>query len=136
MLHISRKEMEKAFRYHQNFFDNSKNESHRNIRMMVLFYAVECGLKALYMRQNNLERTNQTNHNNQSIENIRHNLNILLDRMKIKLQVPKITTENNTQVEHEDLHTAWRYGKKLHRQKEQKCIDTLIKILSQLKNHL
>lgn len=85
------------------------------------------------MQKSKLKRTDQADYNGESIEAVGHNLNRLLDKMKMKVEVPKSMTKDNIQIEHEDLHTAWRYGKKLNRQKEQKCIDALKKILNQLK---
>ena len=136
MIHIEQKEMVKAFRNHKKLLEAPGNDSCLNTRMMVLFYAVECGLKALYMQNSKLKRTDQADYNGESIETVGHNLNRLLDKLKMKVQVPKSMTKDNIQFEHDDLHTAWRYGKKLDRQKEQKCIEVLKKILNQLKVRL
>jgi len=131
MVHVTQKEIQKAFRNHKSVVDISGNLGCRTSKM-VLFYAVECGLKALYMRENRLRRTDQENSLKESAFSFRHNLNRLLVKMSMNMKVPKIVAKDNSQIEPEDIHEAWRYGKKLDESKEHRCIERLKDILREL----
>ena len=130
MVHVTQKEIQKAFRNHKSVVDIS-NLGCRTSKL-VLFYAVECGLKALYMRENKLKRTDQENSLKESAFYFRHNLNHLLVKMNMNIKIPKLVAKDNSQIEPEDLHAAWRYGKELDNRKELRCIERLKDILKEL----
>jgi hypothetical protein len=135
MVHVKLREMEKAFRSHKNLIESSIQIGSRTCKM-VLFYAVECGLKALYMRKLGLRRTDQRNSFKESAFDYKHDLNRILVKLRINCKIPKVVTSGNIQIEAADLHEAWRYGKNLNTQKEEKCIESLKNILYMLKQKL
>ena len=55
MLPFTRREIEKAWRQNLKV---SEVENRENPQRLLLFYAVECGLKAVIMKRENLTRTN------------------------------------------------------------------------------
>jgi hypothetical protein len=59
MVHVTRREVEISFRNHKRFV-RQLGKYNVSQRKMLLFYAVECGLKALYMKRNYLQKTDQT----------------------------------------------------------------------------
>ncbi|MCP4218447.1 MAG: hypothetical protein GY765_27675 [bacterium] len=56
--------------------------------------------------------------------------------MNISHIIPKVDTENGKQLEAESLHQAWRYGKRLNEQQEERSTRELTKILGELKKEL
>ena len=69
------REMEKAWRENKSVFDNSNEKQRNNPHRLLLFYAVECGMKATLMRRAGKRRTDLC----QEIHECQHDLNKLLD---------------------------------------------------------
>ncbi|RJP33230.1 MAG: hypothetical protein C4527_04805 [Candidatus Omnitrophota bacterium] len=110
MIHSGFNELKKAYRLHRDASLETKGIS----SCLLLFYAVECGLKSLYLRRNNFRTTKQIikNHGhdlNQWIKVLRlpaylcgrHSFCLERDRNK-KGGVKKESIQN--------AHQAWRYG--------------------------
>jgi hypothetical protein len=108
------REMEKAWR-------ENKNASHKtprtNAHRLLLFYAVECGLKAILMRRKDKKRTDLC----KDLAECQHDVNKLLDRLYAgeslklpsQLRMKPIKGKNG----HEerkftpgDVNQMWRYG--------------------------
>ncbi|MCK4765299.1 MAG: hypothetical protein KAW12_24070 [Candidatus Aminicenantes bacterium] len=137
MVHVKLKEMEKAFRNHKNILDSSKYPHNHSTLKMVLFYAVECGLKALYMRRNRLKDTCPVNNLGDGVSGFKHDLNKLLGRLQINIEVPRaLTKDKSKQIHSRELHEGWRYGKVFDRVKEAGCVASLQKILNELNKRL
>ncbi len=134
MVHVTRKEIEEAFNSHRKKSATSSGKFGMTDKML-LFYAVECGLKALYMDKNKLKWTGQMNNSRESVSDFRHNLNDLMKKLKWNYKIPKINIDKN-QIENDDLHQAWRYGKSLDEKQEKRCIEILSKILKEIRNQL
>ena len=134
-INITQIEMENAFRSHKGAWEACKSNPNHTYKM-VLFYAVECGLKSYYMRKNNLISSSAAADNEKSASAFLHNLNDLSAKLNIAVRIPDIkkNVDNSIHVKH--LHTAWRYGKKLDEQEETVCIKRLTKILNDIKNKL
>lgn len=85
---------------------------------LLLFYAVECGLKSVYMLQNNLKYTDEERGSARSARSFSHNIVALIQALNISrasvLSVPTVVTVrlglNGTPTV---LHEAWRYGEKI-----------------------
>ncbi|MCX6581686.1 MAG: hypothetical protein NT166_16065 [Candidatus Aminicenantes bacterium] len=132
---VTQSEMENAFRSHNGFwaaYKGNPNHTHK----MVLFYAVECGLKAYYMREKKFELSSAATDNEMSASAFSHRLNDLLTNLKITGNIPGITKNVDKPIVAQHLHAAWRYGKKLDEQEETLCIQSLTKILSDIKMKL
>jgi hypothetical protein len=71
---------------------------------------------------------------------LKHNLNEIITQLKINhLTIPGIKKNlGNNEIQAQNLHQAWRYGKKLDEQEEEetKCIQALTKILGEIENKL
>lgn len=85
---------------------------------LLLFYAVECGLKSVYMLQNNLKYTDEERGSARSARSFSHNIVALTQALNIPrasvLSAPAVVTVrlrlNGTPTV---LHEAWRYGEKI-----------------------
>ena len=112
---ITRRELERAWRNARSAANiNEPTNAHR----LLLFYAVECGLKAVYLKQRRTEILDNT-----IIEKLGHNLNKALDEVQAgkSLHLPdnlKISPyKNDTDAKSRKCHTSqinqvWRYGAK------------------------
>ncbi len=121
MISVTLREIEKSFRRHRNVVESSRvvNGAHR----MVLFYAVECGLKALYMRKNRLGRTGP------AITDFGHRLTDLITELRCRHGLPDCAAKNGRSIAVKSLHEAWRYGKSLDYTKEAACETALRRIM-------
>lgn len=85
---------------------------------LLLFYAVECGLKSVYMLQHNLKYTDEARGSAKSARSFSHNIVALIQALNISRAsvrpVPAVVTVrlglNGTPAV---LHEAWRYGEKI-----------------------
>ena len=111
------REMEKAWRENKSVFDNSSEKQRKNPHRLLLFYAVECGLKATLMRRAGKRRTDLC----QEIHECQHDLNKLLDylgarkdlRLPSQLSMKQIKVRNGydeRKFTPGDLNQMWRYG--------------------------
>lgn len=85
---------------------------------LLLFYAVECGLKSAYMLQNNLRHTGEERGNAKSARSFSHNIVALIQALNISRvsmkSVPGVVTARLRQTgTPKVLHEAWRYGEKI-----------------------
>ncbi len=111
------REMEKAWRENKSVYDSSDKTQRKNAHRLLLFYAVECGLKAILMRRQQKRRTDLC----QEILECQHNVNKLLDylrsgsslKLPIQLNMPKIRSKSGydeRKFTPGDLNQMWRYG--------------------------
>ena len=109
--------MENAFRSHKGAWEAYKRNPNHTYKM-VLFYAVECGLKSYYMRKYRLISSSDAADNAKSASAFSHNLNELSSKLNIAVRLPDLNENATGPVPALHLHTAWRYGKKLDEQEE------------------
>lgn len=124
--------------YHEQ---SIKTNSHR----LMLFYAVECGLKAIIMKK---ERVQTTNSNLKTVNNnityFSHNINQLLTKLNVNdlnLYLPQeITLEElkggqTRSCRQDQINQMWRYG---YRQNEidQNLENILLRIAEFIKKYL
>jgi len=117
MVPFTNRELERAWREN---LSASVQPTRSNPHRLLLFYAVECGLKAVIMKKNG-KRCTRTDYFNE-ITDAKHNINKLLDILCIgeRLRLPRqiqmcdaYDCKNNT--EKRELNTGqinqmWRYG--------------------------
>ena len=123
--------MEEAYRSHKRLWDNQKtvpSDSHK----MVLFYAVECGLKYCYMRKEKIECTETSGNSKKSVTSFNHKFSDLLSELQINATVPDIKKKGQRDIYADELHQVWRYGKKLDENDERPCMIVLESILNEL----
>ncbi len=118
-------QLERAFRYHRAETRNPTSPAH----YLLLFYATECGLKQLYLKQNNLR----------SMEQIRdttlyprqgHNLDAWLRAVRLPaasaVTMPRFRFDRTADPQNTDLaHQVWRYGARMNPEDEQALIHSL-----------
>ncbi len=113
MLPFTYREIKQAWR--QNL-EVSNAETRKNTHRLLLFYAVECGLKAVIMKRERLNRTDDC----ATLSQLGHDLNGLLDYLRAGtlLHLPKVSMssiENPStprQVGAKEFNQMWRYGGK------------------------
>lgn len=106
MLHVSSAELEKAFRRHAS---SGHGVETNDSRLLLLVYAVECGLKRKLLKQRGLKSTDRLDD-----DDLTHNLNHLLRKLNNRPHIPSIPINKLDgrpgQVPVEQLHEALRYG--------------------------
>lgn len=117
---------------------NERQNPHR----LLLFYAVECGLKAVW-----LKRQNRTLFESTDIHQMGHDLQQVLKDLKVgtamslpeSFQLPSaIQGTNHLQRggKFGDVHQAWRYGGKCQTPTDQHCEQQLLKVLAWIQGEL
>ena len=137
MVHVTLREIEKSFRKHKRFVQQI-GKYHVSQRRLLLFYAVECGLKSLYMRKNRLQKTDQKDSNNKNVSDFSHNLNRLLKKLNLirQYRLPDVKAKNSEPIPSKSLHEAWRYGRQLDPDEERKYEEKLQEIMKILDREL
>lgn len=113
-----------------------------NPHRLLLFYAVECGLKAVWLKRRNLRLFDREN-----IERTGHNLRQLLKDLNVgaNLQLAENlrlvpVNQNGEQVPRNGdisvLHQAWRYGGECTEPTDQECEKQLDEILVWIQGEL
>lgn len=118
--------------------DTPRTNPHR----LLLFYAVECGLKVVWLR-----RQGRTLFNSEDIQQTSHNLRQLLKDLKVggglelpqSLQLSPVRQGGTNLPRTSDvgiLHQAWRYGGECIAPTDQICEERLLKILVWIQGEL
>lgn len=117
MIHVSWKELQKAFRTH---YSESKKIKEGISCNLLLFYAVECGLKSLYMKKLKLTSTAKIR-DDTLLSKSGHDLSIWFKYLNITASEAdkyKLTKSldffrlirDGSQWQVEEAHQAWRYN--------------------------
>ncbi len=128
MISVTLREIEKSFRRHRHVVNSAGAVS--ATQRMVLFYAVECGLKAIYMRRNRMGQTGE------AVTAFGHRLADLLVALQCAHRLPDGLGKDGKAVASKSLHEAWRYGKELEGQREGKCENAIRNIVQWITNEL
>jgi hypothetical protein len=102
---------------------------------LLLFYAVECGLKSACLRRNKLRTT-------ESLKTTNHDLHSLIKELKLPaaaISAPPVLRLSGHKSEicpHSDAHQAWRYGVRIENADQAKFVGWLNVICEVLKEHL
>lgn len=114
----------------------------QNPHRLLLFYAVECGLKAVW-----LKRQSRTLFDGADIHRMGHDLQQVLKDLKIgsALSLPEAfqlsavslgTASLPRKGKFGDVHQAWRYGGRCHAPTDQDCEQQLLKVLTWIQGEL
>lgn len=128
----------------------SQFEPRNNAHRLLLFYAVECGLKAVIMIRENLTRTDQPRKKGRNVDDFGHDINLLLDELqvgvKIRLKSIKINTiqslqpqdkrEEERAVSPEKINKMWRYGGKSLNIQDEEIEKQLLEIVEWIKGEI
>lgn len=104
----------------EELFASAEREKSHDVdsAALLLFYAVECGLKSVYMLQNNLKFTDETRGAAASARSFSHNISALIQELRISrssiqpmppVVIDRLGLNGSASV----LHEAWRYGEKV-----------------------
>ncbi|MEH2162240.1 MAG: hypothetical protein V7K38_14640 [Nostoc sp.] len=114
------REMAKAWLANLSAYENSQKTSRTNAHRLLLFYAVECGLKTILMKRKGHKRSDSCT----EIAECQHNINKLLDCLGAggSLNLPEIfigevfDTRNNKEerkLNSGQINQMWGYGGKV-----------------------
>lgn len=114
----------------------------KNPHRLLLFYAVECGLKAVW-----LKRRSRSVFDREDIDRTGHNLRQMLKELRVggQLSLPEnlqlsAIARNQIQVpRHGDisiLHQAWRYGGECAAPTDEQCENLLQQVLNWIQGEL
>lgn len=111
------------------------NSIRSNPRRLLMFYAVECGLKAVWLKRQQRDLFEKAD-----IEKTGHNLRDLLKELKVgaNLSLPEaFQLEKPTRRgQFGDIHQAWRYGGRSASPADQDCEQQLQKVLDWIEGEL
>lgn len=120
MIPLTDREMQRAWQENLSAYKDAQSNT-KNSHRLLLFYAVECGLKAVLM---NRERVNRTDDLGDKLTEIQHNLNKLLDELQINVsyRLPdQLILSDIKKPDQErkltagDINQVWRYGAKIEK---------------------
>lgn len=102
-------DLRKAYLNHTRVSDSGQEESY----YLLFFYGLECGLKSIYLKRNNMLRTNQIRD-----ENLRstHDLFMMVKELRLPAQIARTSAPafrlagDGTALPIKSAHEAWRYG--------------------------
>ncbi|MBE9098177.1 hypothetical protein [Vacuolonema iberomarrocanum] len=108
------REMQRAWRTN---LEASMHSSRSNAHRLLLFYSIECGLKAVLMKRQSINCTNLCH----EIREAQHNINKLLDylsagqllKLPVQLQMDSIKIRGNEierKLDAGKINQVWRYG--------------------------
>lgn len=125
MIHATRREFERAFRFHLSLAGTCVTTSQR----LLLVYAVECGLKALIMANEGVEITSRLK------TDIGHDIREGLKRLRSTLVVRQVRTQQQVPqlVQPRQLHEAFRYAILID---DQQVIPELIRVVEWIRQRL
>jgi hypothetical protein len=132
------RELQKAWREHRQAANVvSVTNSHR----LLLFYSVECGLKAVFLKRYNYTRTDEWD----NLKFIQHNINRLLDellagrtlKLPDNIQMDASDTEGDDRVVHNSkINEMWRYGGCCKQNQDSELEQKLVDILNWIETEL
>lgn len=138
MIPFSRQELVRAYR---GAYNASKVIPRTNAHRLLLFYAAECGLKAVWLRQQNKNILDEPILTRIDKKPVLHDLNKMLDLLRAgkermlpnDLNLPDLKTTGGATLKRKhtqgELNQAWRYGGSLT---QPNCDNTLEAALENL----
>ena len=137
MLTFTFRELKRAWENSSSIFDEATNKT--NAHRLLLFYAVEVGLKALV-----LKRAHQTDTEGR-FEEIKHDLNKLIDILRIGNEFRLIEDIQLSALKYPerprnkkigDLNQIWRYGAEAKQPADRELEQQLLKIQEKIRGEL
>ena len=135
-IHVGVSELRQAFHAHRAAADKTQGISSH----LLLFYAVECGLKSIYLREKKLPNTAKLP-DSTLLSKDGHNLDRWVKELKISAsQVGKtpdfhLATSGDI-LNIEKVHQAWRYGIRIKPEDEKKLVEWLNSICNWIKENI
>ena len=138
MLHFSKEELKKAFLKFSKIYSRS-NSGPTHIKedfLLYAIYAVECGLKFLFLKNRGIHTTDRLAEDDlTSIKT--HDLNSLLRGVRMNGKFPQFRRMKSRQsVSSEKFHELYRYGGRLDSECEKNLMQILSSITNEIQNNL
>ena len=112
MLDVSRRELQRAYRIHfNNYKALQENILEMNSCLLLLFYAVECGLKAVWCKRHRVETTSSAG---STFESFRHDISLILGDLRSGITLTRTMEYKSGRINLEKFHECWRYGGKIN----------------------
>lgn len=127
MIDVGPDELKNSFYVHSEAAKNGNSSSH----FLLLFYAVECGLKARILRENDLKKISE-----RKKELKDHNLPALARKIQLPMGEISFHLDNGGKHSIEEAHQAWRYGSLIHQGDEHKIIEWLKKVQEKIRRRI
>lgn len=102
----------------------------QNAHRLLLFYAIECGLKAILMKRQGAKLTSDCD----DIANAQHDINALLTALRAAsdLQLPKgLLLSSSRKISSGQINQVWRYGGEFINQNGSKSIEKQLLMISE-----
>ncbi len=123
-------ELEQAFKSHSREAKKGNTPSH----FLLLFYAVECGLKSEILQRRNVNRVGQMG---KELET--HDLYSLVEMLKFPVSLANPSkssfrlrkSKSSRPIEH--AHQAWRYGVAMNKEDEDKVVNWLKEVQQKIR---
>ena len=136
------RELKRAWRELSAIATPAAGTARKNPHRLLLFYAVECGLKAVW-----LQRQSRSLLDRDDIDKTGHNLRQLLTDLRVgaqlslpgNLRLQPVTQSQGQIPRHGDisiLHQVWRYGGKCTAPTDQYCENQLQQVLNWIQGEL
>ncbi len=101
---------------------------------LLLFYAVECGLKACILKDNSKLKLSQINKD--LVDIYTHDLSYLVKKLRIVVGETNFRVRSGNSYTIKYAHQAWRYGIAIQEEDEKKMIEWLKKVQAKIKQRI
>jgi len=139
MIPFTSREIQQAWRENKQAYTNCHN-GRTNAHRLLLFYAVECGLKAVVMKRNKKDLTDLCPEFLEAQHNINKLLDILSAGTPLKLPDQLFMKSLNNKTERKftpgDINQMWRYGGRSDKITDQDIEKQLLNIVSWIEKEL
>lgn len=138
MIIPSEKQLKHAFNTHLN---TSKKISGTS-SYLLLFYAVECGLKSIWLERKKRYQNKYKNQDNSLLLKYGHTLELWVKELRISAkevgEAPNfhLDGDRSTILDISKAHQVWRYGIKIEAEDEQKLVEWLQNICNWIKENI
>jgi hypothetical protein len=127
--HVGARDLEAALNRHGSTGTaTAGTDSH----LLLLVYAVECGLKLLVLRRRGLHSTSRLED-----DDLTHNLDALLQRLGSRLRLgPSTVDPNQVNIESGEIHQVLRYGGRFSSERRQELFSRTKEVLAWIRESL
>jgi len=139
MIPFSRQELVRACR---GAYNASQVTPRTNAHRLLLFYAAECGLKAIWLRQQNMDILYESITDRLSGRPVLHDINKMLDLLRLgkerqlpgEIELPDLKATRGVILKRKhtsaELNQAWRYGGNLCAPHDDKIFENALEALN------
>ena len=138
MIHAGISELQKAFRHHKN---SSEDCTASSSSYLLLFYAVECGLKSVYLHG---KRLNITDDISDTVLHQSHDLSKWAKALRLPVSMTNVHTTFHLKRDRHPrpswqiarAHEAWRYGVVIDKNDETRLVNWLKQIAQWIEENI